>query len=62
MELNFDIGEIANKIIVDVMMFSLTTVVSFFVGRWWGVYKARKQWESRHFFAKIIAMLMGFSF
>jgi len=29
-------SEVAQKIVVAIAMFCLTTIVSFFIGRWWG--------------------------
>ncbi|MFO0811368.1 MAG: hypothetical protein U0746_22290 [Gemmataceae bacterium] len=39
----------------------LTTVVSFVVGRWWGRYRARKQWESKEFLGRIIVSINSFA-
>jgi hypothetical protein len=32
----------------------VTTVVSFVAGRWWGKYRARRQWERKDFLGRII--------
>jgi len=46
-------SEVAQKIVVAIAMFCLTTIVSFFIGRWWGAYRARSQWENKHFLGQL---------
>jgi hypothetical protein len=38
-----------DRVVQAIVLFFCTTVLSFFIGRWWGNYRARKQWESREF-------------
>jgi hypothetical protein len=40
-----------------IVVFFLTTVASFLFGRWYGRYRARKQWESREFLGRLLVSL-----
>jgi hypothetical protein len=42
------------KILFAIGVPIVTTVVSFLAGRWWGNYRARKQWEHKDFLGRII--------
>jgi hypothetical protein len=44
-----------------ILVGAITTVASFVVGRWWGRYRARKQWESKEFLGRIIVSLNSFA-
>ena len=51
----FDLGsETAQKVALGICVSAITTVVSFLVGRWWGNYRARQQWERKDFLGRII--------
>jgi hypothetical protein len=47
-------NETMEKIAWSVVLPIVTTIVSFFVGRWWGNYRARRQWERKDFLGRII--------
>jgi hypothetical protein len=53
--------EVLTKIVSGVVVFFLTTALSFFAGRWWGNYQARKQWEKKHFLDRINVSLNSFA-
>jgi hypothetical protein len=40
-----------------IVIFFCTTVASFLVGRWYGRYRSRKQWESREFLGRLLVSL-----
>src|SRR5262249_33085887 len=45
------------RIITGAIVFLLTTVLSFVVGRYWARYQARRQWERKQFLGRIIVSL-----
>jgi hypothetical protein len=49
--------EVWGRVVSGVVIFLITTVVSFVVGRWWGKYRARKQWERKQFLGRILVTL-----
>ncbi len=55
------VGDIANdsgkKILVSVIVAVVTGVFSFFVGRYWGWYKAHREWKSKEFLNRVIVSL-----
>jgi len=53
--------ETHRKIISSVLIFFLTTVVSFVFGRAWGRYKASREWNTKHFLGRVIVSLNTFS-
>ena len=50
-------NELENKLAASVAAVVVSAVVSFTVGRWWGRYRARKQWESKEFLGRVIVSL-----
>src|SRR5262245_57067948 len=42
------------KAVLSIGVPVVTTVVSFVAGRWWGKYRARRQWERKDFLGRII--------
>src|SRR5947207_12448798 len=52
--------ELANNFGASVAVVVLSTVVSFTLGRWWGRYRARKQWEAKEFLGRVIVSLNSF--
>jgi len=58
---NLWVDETHRKIISSVVIFFLTTVVSFVFGRAWGRYKARREWNSKHFLGRVIVSLNTFA-
>jgi hypothetical protein len=49
--------EVARRTLSAVLIFFCTTVASFVVGRWWGRYRAKRQWESKQFLGRITVSL-----
>jgi hypothetical protein len=45
------------RILVGVLLFFGTTVLSFAIGRWWGRYQARKEWQKKQFLGRVIVSL-----
>jgi hypothetical protein len=54
-------SEVMNKIVSAVAVFFATTVVSFLVGRWWGNYRAKKQWGKKQFLGRVTVSLNSFA-
>jgi hypothetical protein len=50
-------SDLENKLAASVVAVVLSAVVSFTLGRWWGRYRARKQWEAKEFLGRIIVSL-----
>jgi hypothetical protein len=54
-------GELGNegtrRIIVTVAVAAITSTATFFAGRWWGRYKANRQWQRKEFLDRIIVSL-----
>ena len=49
--------EVARRALSAVVVFFCTSVASFVVGRWWGRYQARKQWQRKQFLGRITVSL-----
>jgi hypothetical protein len=57
-----DVGnEVTKRIIVTVVVAAITSTVTFFAGRWWGRYKANRQWHKKEFLDRIIVSLNIFN-
>lgn len=54
-------SETATKSGATIAVAIVSTIVSFVVGRWWGRYRARKQWEAKEFLGRIIVSLNSFA-
>jgi hypothetical protein len=50
-------SESLEKLGVTIVVAVLSAVASFTVGRWWGRYRARKQWEAKEFLGRVIVSL-----
>jgi hypothetical protein len=63
LEVNFpQIGnDVTHRIIVTVVVAALTSTATFFAGRWWGRYKASRQWHRKEFLDRIIVSLNLFA-
>ena len=44
----------------SVVVLVLTTILSFTLGRWWGNWRARRQWMSKEFLGRLIVSLNSF--
>jgi hypothetical protein len=49
--------EMLRRVASGVAVFFATTVLSFVAGRWWGRYRAKKQWQRKQFLGRIIVSL-----
>jgi hypothetical protein len=49
--------EVTRRVVSGVAIFFATTVVSFVAGRWWGKYRAKKQWQKKQFLGRITVSL-----
>lgn len=54
-------NDVARRIIVTVVVAAITSTATFFVGRWWGRYKASRQWQKKEFLERIIVSLNIFA-
>ncbi len=52
--------ETVTKVVTAIVIFFCTTALSFVLGRWWGRYQARKQWQRKQFLGRIIVSLNTF--
>jgi hypothetical protein len=53
--------EIVKRIASGIIIFFATSVLSFVAGRWWGSYRAKKQWQKKQFLGRIIVSLNSLS-
>jgi hypothetical protein len=49
------------KIVTTIIVAAVTSVISFVVGRYWGRYKAHREWERKEFLGRIIVSLNIFA-
>jgi hypothetical protein len=49
--------EMLTRVVSGIVIFFATTVLSFVVGRWWGKYQAKRQWERKQFLGRILVSL-----
>lgn len=49
--------ETYRRIVVSIVIFFFTTLLSFLVGRYWGWYQARQSWKKKEFLGRIIVSL-----
>ncbi|MBY0522855.1 MAG: hypothetical protein K2R98_05635 [Gemmataceae bacterium] len=54
-------SETNKKVVTSVVIFFLTTLASFVIGRSWGKYKANRDWSNKHFLGRVIVSLNVFS-
>jgi hypothetical protein len=45
------------RAVSGIVIFFGTTVLSFVAGRWWGKYRAKKEWDRKHFLGRITVSL-----
>jgi hypothetical protein len=55
------VNETTKRVIVTVVVAAITSTATFFAGRWWGRYKAGRQWERKEFLGRIIVSLNIFA-
>lgn len=49
------------RIIVTILVAATTSTATFFAGRWWGRYKAGRQWQAKEFLDRIIVSINIFA-
>src|SRR5947209_7207641 len=49
------------KLVVTVIVSVLTSIVAFVIGRYWGRYKAHREWQSKEFLNRVIVSLNIFA-
>jgi hypothetical protein len=54
-------SEYVKRIIVTLLVAATTSTATFFAGRWWGRYKANRQWTAKEFLDRIIVSLNIFA-
>jgi hypothetical protein len=54
-------SEVTKRIVVTIVVAVITSTATFFAGRWWGRYKANRQWNSKEFLDRIIVSLNIFA-
>ncbi|HJZ57218.1 MAG TPA: hypothetical protein VKE74_19770 [Gemmataceae bacterium] len=54
-------NEVTKRVIVTVVVAAITSTATFFAGRWWGRYKASRQWRRKEFLDRIIVSLNIFA-
>lgn len=53
-------SELINKFGSSIAVVVVSTIASFTLGRWWGRYRARKQWQAKEFLGRVIVSLNSF--
>jgi hypothetical protein len=53
--------EFTQRIIITVLVAAVTSTATFFIGRWWGRYKASRQWYAKEFLDRIIVSINIFA-
>jgi hypothetical protein len=53
--------EYTRRVIVTILVAATTSTATFFAGRWWGRYKAGRQWRKKEFLDRIIISLNIFA-
>ena len=54
-------SEYTRRIIITVLVAATTSTATFFAGRWYGRYKARRQWYAKEFLDRIIVSINIFA-
>ena len=54
-------NEVTRRVVVTVLVAAITSTATFFAGRWWGRYKASRQWHRKEFLERIIVSLNIFA-
>ncbi|MDB5309488.1 MAG: hypothetical protein JWO38_3690 [Gemmataceae bacterium] len=54
-------NEVTKRVLVTVLVAAITSTATFFAGRWWGRYKAGRQWHAKEFLDRIIVSLNSFA-
>jgi hypothetical protein len=54
-------SEFTRRIVVTVLVAAVTSTATFFAGRWYGRYKANRQWQKKEFLDRVIVSLNIFA-
>lgn len=54
-------NDVTHRIVVTVMVAAITSTATFFAGRWWGRYKANRQWQRKEFLDRVIVSMNIFA-
>ena len=55
------LDDVTRRVVVTVLVAAVTSTATFFAGRWWGRYKASRQWHAKEFLDRIIISLNIFA-
>jgi hypothetical protein len=55
------IDDVTKRVIVTILVAAVTSTATFFAGRWWGRYKANRQWYAKDFLDRVIISLNIFA-
>jgi hypothetical protein len=53
--------EVTRRVVVTVIVAAITSTATFFAGRWWGRYKASRQWHKKEFLDRLTVSLNIFA-
>jgi hypothetical protein len=54
-------SEVTKRVAITILVAAITSTATFFAGRWWGRYKASRQWHAKEFLDRIIVSLNIFA-
>ncbi len=55
------VDDVFKRTIITVLVAAITSTATFFAGRWWGRYKASRQWHAKEFLDRVIVSLNIFA-
>src|SRR5207247_4117597 len=53
--------DVVQRVLVTVLVAAVTSTATFFAGRWWGRYKAGRQWHKKEFMDRLTVSLNIFA-
>src|SRR4051794_37038761 len=53
--------EVTKRVVIAALVAAITSTATFFAGRWWGRYKAGRQWHRKEFLDRVIVSLNIFA-
>ena len=56
-----DAGELVRRTVITILVAAVTSTATFFAGRWYGRYKAGRQWHAKEFLDRVIVSLNIFA-
>ncbi len=54
-------ADVARRVAITIVVAAVTSTATFFAGRWWGRYKAGRQWHRKEFMDRVIVSLNLFA-